>query len=106
MGDAGGGGGVRERAGLGGFRLSTPYLRDPRSLFRPKNDGFVPETELKLMDLYRTLSLSTYGREREKVRDWEHLECQRHICEIQGLALSRSIWAHQFGGAGSFPRQS
>ena len=38
----------------------------------------------------------------ERVRDWEALECQRHICEIQG----QSIWAHQFGEPGSFPRQS
>jgi len=24
----------------------------------------------------------------ERVRDWEALDCQRHICEIQGLFMS------------------
>ena len=26
----------------------------------------------------------------KRVRDWDALECQRHICEIQGLSLFRS----------------
>jgi hypothetical protein len=33
----------------------------------------------------------------EKVRDWEALQCQRHIAEIQGLALPWSICAYQSG---------
>ena len=28
----------------------------------------------------------------EQVRDWEALECQRHICEIQGLFMSFFLW--------------
>ena len=39
----------------------------------------------------------------ESVRDWEARECQRHICEIQGLALPQSI--RQFEEPGSFPRR-
>ena len=54
------------------------------SLFRSKNNDFLLETELKLSNLYRKPRLSTYESERKRVRDWGRLECQRHICEIQG----------------------
>ena len=67
--------------------MPAPHLRNPRSLSRPQNDGFVPEIELKLSNLYRKPRLSTYESERKRVRDWGQLECQRHICEIQGATI-------------------
>ena len=56
----------RKSAGLEASRVPAPHLRDPRSLSRPQDDGFVPETELKFTDLYRKPRLSTYESEREK----------------------------------------
>ena len=55
----------------------------------PQKYEFVPKTELKLTNLYRKPILSFYETERDSVRDWEVLDCQRHICQIQGLFPAR-----------------
>ena len=34
----------------------------------------------------------------ERVRDWEHLDCQRHICEIQGPFIRRICTGNQACG--------
>ena len=92
----------REGAGLGGVRVPETHLRDPRSLSRPQNNRFVPETELKLTNLYRKPSLSTYVCER--VRGCGTGRRVSHICEIQGQKCVTTRIRNNPPALGALPR--
>jgi len=76
--DHGGGfGGLPESAGLGASRVSHAYL------------SFVSRLSHAFLTLVSRLRQVGWIMEEglvsfQKVRDWGPLECQRHICEVQG----------------------